>query len=1268
MRRAIRWVVWTAAALVVLAVLAVPLLWGALNTDPGRRVAEWAVERLTKGQVALSGVTGHFPDALRVARLEIRDPHGTYLTADNVALDLEAGTLLSGQARVTLLAATDIVLARTPHYGDTPDSSPDLPVRFLFDRVVIDRLHIASAVAGLAAEMAVTGSGTLESRVAGTATLVLHRLDGGGDYRIQARVDDDSINAKLAADEPPHGLVAALAGLPELHALSLTASVDGPWRGMATKVAVSADGLNASAQGSLDIIGDAADLDVAATAPAMAPRDDLSWQSASLEGHVHGPWQRPRAQGRLAMTGVASGGALVRDLAATVDGDLGAVSLSATATDVRLPGRAPDLLAAAPVALRADARLDDPARPVNFTLTHPLISATGTLRTAGAFGGSAEIDLHDLTKLAALGVTPPKGLLGPDAHLSVAAALHGETVAVSRFRMDSGSLSVSAQGDVSEAALDVTWQGSMSDISAVAPAARGAVVASGHLQGPPDAPSGTVTADGTLEGAPVQLDMTVDRHSDGGISVSIARAEWKSAHAEGALTLSAAADLPAGRIAVRMDRLDDLSRLLGQRLAGAVNGEVVVDGPDVRVKATGTRVAVGTVAGVASAALTLGIRNAMTSPTVAGSLDLAGLSASGVTGTARLEANGSAAALAVTLRTTLAGFGDGPVSATAAGKIDLPGSAATLSALQATWHGETLGLLAPTRITYADGIRVSRTRVGLGPGVVEVAGRVSPTLDVTASVHALPIATLAPLFGPAPIEGTVQADATLTGDPARPSGRLHVSASGLRLRDSATSALPPATVTADATLSGGLARVTARAAAGTANAVTLQGTAPLDTLGRLGLRAAGTFDLATLDPILAGEGERARGAVTFDAAITGTLAGPRVAGTLRMADGDFRDFAQGLAITGIDALVQADGDRLRIVRFTGRTEGAGSIAVGGTVGLGGTMPVDLTITGKNARPIATDLLTARLDLDLALRGDLRGALSVSGNLTVDRAEVNVPERLPEKVASLNVRRPGQAPPSAANRSARAIALDVTMVAPGQIFLRGRGLDVELEGRIAVAGTTGAPVPSGSFTLRQGIVSIAGSTLTFTSGEVGFDGKGGLDPTLNLVATSTNGSITATLTITGYASAPKVQLTSVPQLPPDEVMAQLLFHQSATSLSPVQIAQGALALGQFTGVGGGFDPVNSVRQRLGLDRLSVGSAGTGNGTTLEAGRYVAPRIYVGAKRNTGDNSTQATVEIDVARHLKLEATAGTGGNAAATGATSTAQPSGSSIGLNYQFDY
>jgi translocation and assembly module TamB len=286
------------------------------------------------------------------------------------------------------------------------------------------------------------------------------------------------------------------------------------------------------------------------------------------------------------------------------------------------------------------------------------------------------------------------------------------------------------------------------------------------------------------------------------------------------------------------------------------------------------------------------------------------------------------------------------------------------------------------------------------------------------------------------------------------------------------------------------------------------------------------------------------------------------------------------------------------------------------------------------------------------------------------------------VAVLDVRRPGQQ--VAPERSSSIpINLNFAVDAPRAVFVRGRGLNAEVGGALHVGGTSDEPNISGGFDLRSGTINLAGTTLTFTSGRLSFNGTGvkkQIDPTLDFTATSTASGVSSTLNIGGYADSPVITLSSTPEMAQDEILSRLLFGVSVTQLTTLQIAQIAAALASMTGIGGGgFNPINAVQRRLRLDRLAIsgntnGAApasstttaqGTNTGATIEAGRYVSSRVYVGAKQFT-TGTTQAQVQIDLTKSLKVQTTLGTGGGTV-QGVTPQNDP-GSSIGLSYQFEY
>jgi len=222
----------------------------------------------------------------------------------------------------------------------------------------------------------------------------------------------------------------------------------------------------------------------------------------------------------------------------------------------------------------------------------------------------------------------------------------------------------------------------------------------------------------------------------------------------------------------------------------------------------------------------------------------------------------------------------------------------------------------------------------------------------------------------------------------------------------------------------------------------------------------------------------------------------------------------------------------------------------------------------------------------------------------------------------------------------------------------------------IRGSGAGPQISGGFELRRGTFTVASRAFALTSGRVSFDGvsiSNRIDPTLDFAAESTSGGITAKIAITGYASAPRIVLSSTPTLPADEILARMLFQRSAAQLTPIQLAQLAETAVSLASGGSGFDPLGTLRRSLGLSRLSVGSTGeAAAGTTVEAGTYVLRNVYIGAKQGL-EGGTQAEVQVDLTDRLKVVGTVSAGANAAVTQG-SKQQETGSRIGLSYEFEY
>ncbi len=133
--------------------------------------------------------------------------------------------------------------------------------------------------------------------------------------------------------------------------------MDGPRTAEATALDLTAGPLHATAKGTVDLAGRAAELDVTASAPAMTPAPGVSWQSIALDAHLHGPFTKPDATGICRLAGLAAGGARSQ-LDGGVARQPGRCRAARHGGGRAHPGPKPELLAGAPRGGQADARLD----------------------------------------------------------------------------------------------------------------------------------------------------------------------------------------------------------------------------------------------------------------------------------------------------------------------------------------------------------------------------------------------------------------------------------------------------------------------------------------------------------------------------------------------------------------------------------------------------------------------------------------------------------------------------------------------------------------------------------------------------------------------------------------------------------------------------------------------------------------------------------------------------------------------------------------------
>jgi translocation and assembly module TamB len=1338
MRRLGKIALWCVGIVIGLPLL---LLLGALvllNVAPGQRFAEDVAGELTGGQVKISGLHGRFPDALRLGHVELSDTGGTWATLDGVTLDWSPTALLFLRARIDGASIDHLAVLRRPLPSPSPapksQGAFSLPVSIELHSFRVARADVAAPVSGTAFSAMLDATAHVASMQEGQVALTFTRLDRAGAYHADASMTPRAISGHISGQEPDHGLISVLAGLPDLGAISANAAIDGPKSAEATSVELSAGQLHAHLAATVDLPAQRVMGDLIATAPAMRPRPDVRWNSIDVHAHVAGSFSAPNANAHVAIAQLDVGGASSDMIAADLTGNKGAVHLHAAISGTRIHGKQPDLLGNGPVTVDAEINLAAPDRPLRATITHNLLTAEVKATTTNAVSAQIHAVLPDIGPLAAAGGAALQGsadlsanlaTLGTARHVTLTgtanitggqapapgvlgvtkidadATFDGGSVALRHATIDGKALHLDAAGTVHADAIALNWHVALPDLSALSPQALGALSLAGEITGPfdrlsltstvkgaagsrefakgpvdismtasnlPAAPEGKLHGTFRLRGADARLDATASTGADGTIHAIVSHADWKSLAGRADIMLPKSGQ-PTGKLDLSAGDLADIAPFIGQPLSGGLKATLNATAKQATVQLDGSGLALGT-RRITTLSFNGRAVGAQSDPDLNATLTMAGIDADGILGDATITAQGRENALRLHATANAPNVRGAPARVDTDALLNARVKQITLQTLNAGWNTILVRLQAPARFDFAQQIAVDQLRLALNQATLQASGRFGPTLDLSASLRNFTADILQPLALQFAAAGTLSADARLTGSPAAPSGTLHVDATGLRAKTGPGASIPPAAIAATVALNGSAARIDIRGDAGPKLHLAANGAVPLGQDGAVALAMHGNLDISLLNPVLQASGRNARGRADLSLMVSGTPQSPAVTGRIGLADGELQDYVQGLDLRKITATIDATGDRFSITHFTA-SAGPGTIEVSGAVSAQAPYPVDLHISAKNARPLASDLLTALFDADLTVQGAAQGDMNGAGKILLHRMDINIPDALPSSVAQLNVRRPGQAPPPAQPVSVpqASVHLAIEVDAPSNIFVRGKGVNAELGGKLQIAGISRAPVIEGAFDMRRGDFSLAGTTLIFTRGNVGFNGAGvtgKIDPTLDFQADSIQNGIVATLKITGYADAPKIALSSVPDLPQDEVLAQLLFGTSMKQLTPIQIAEIGAALAELSGVFGGEGPLGSIRKRLGLDRLSVGG-GTAGGASVEAGRHFAKGVYVGTKQSVGGaGGTQVQVQVDLTRHLKLNSALGSGGGTA-QGATPENDP-GSSIGLSYQFEY
>jgi len=594
-----------------------------------------------------------------------------------------------------------------------------------------------------------------------------------------------------------------------------------------------------------------------------------------------------------------------------------------------------------------------------------------------------------------------------------------------------------------------------------------------------------------------------------------------------------------------------------------------------------------------------------------------------------------------------------------------------LSGVNARVLQTTVTLSQPTRLQLAaDGVTVERARFAVGEGTFELDGRLGQgEVDLRLRAAGLSLAPLA--AAGADIVGRLDATVELRGDWPTPVGTAELSVAEVRWRGLDDLPAISGRLVADWRL--GRIGLQGEVETGTGPPLRLSAALPLRVTTApwavllppqepVSLEVSWQGEAAAVWRLLPYAVHRLDGALAVDLRLAGSVDRPVVNGSLTLSRGEYEHLELGTLLRDVELRLVTDGSgTLRIAQLSASDGAGGRLTGEGEISFRDLARVTYVsrVSLENFYVVRRDDLSGRVDGAIEISGGLDGG-SITGQLTTRIVEVTLIDTLAAEVVELDVVEVG------ANRAAAGdekkggrrlnLTLDIQIDIPHRAYLRSRGLDSEWAGRISVSGTTTAAQVTGTLRAVRGRFTMLGKTFVLGTSTVEIttvDGK--TDAFLDIAATHGNGDLEVTITVSGTATRPSFAWNSRPALPRDEIIARLLFGRGTGQLSAFEALQLAGALARLSGRGPSAGSIfERARRALGVDTLRLsGDAAAAGGATLEAGKYLSDKVYVGVQQGAAAGSSGARIELQVLPRVSIE---------------SEVQATGANIGAKFKWDY
>lgn len=413
---------------------------------------------------------------------------------------------------------------------------------------------------------------------------------------------------------------------------------------------------------------------------------------------------------------------------------------------------------------------------------------------------------------------------------------------------------------------------------------------------------------------------------------------------------------------------------------------------------------------------------------------------------------------------------------------------------------------------------------------------------------------------------------------------------------------------------------------------------------------AGLADLRWLQAIVP-ELSAIGGSLNAKANLGGSISDPEATGSIDLEEASVSIAALEITLEHITANVSSTDPRT--IQITGQAQSdAGSVEFNGEIsGPFGDVPtLSAEVVGEDFQLANIPNLELTVSPNVTLNADA-DSIEVIGSLDVPILNLTL-EELPETAIDVSrdaviVSYPNDRPDLARSITAtettafdRPLAGSIDITLGENVGFTGFGMTSKLAGNLDIQQTIGGSNRTyGELTIVEGSYEMYRQSLDISQGKLLFFGAYD-NPGIDLKATRKVENYTVGVLMNGTLKNINSQLFSTPALANNDIISVLVTGRPFSEIGQ-QEGDGDAVLTAIAklGVGRSEGLTNQVRNKLGLDVLTVDPTNDINNSVLTIGKYITPDIFIRYGVGLFDNQSKVAVDYALSERLKLQAESG-----------------------------